>query len=174
MRFLRDALTTVLALAVGAAIIGFLFTRNGLSARTDPPAVEKAVAEHIRWLSIPSGAKKQVNPYARDPKAWVEGGMHFQDHCAVCHDENGSGKSEIGRNVYPKVPDMRLADTQDLSDGALFFIIANGVRYTAMPAWASEHTPEETWKLVSFIRKLPRLTPEELERVTAGGGQEHH
>jgi mono/diheme cytochrome c family protein len=168
MRFLRDALVTLALLAVGAAVVGFLFTRNGLSARTDPPAIEKAVAERVRWLSIPSAAKRQVNPYASNANAWVEGGKHFQDHCAICHDENGSGKSEIGRNVYPKVPDMRLGDTQGLSDGALYFIIANGVRYTAMPAWADEHTPAEIWQMVSFIRKLPKATPEDLERVMVG------
>jgi mono/diheme cytochrome c family protein len=167
MRFLRDALLTLAALAAAAALAGFLFTRNGLSARTDPPAIEKAVAQRIRWLSIPSGAKRLANPFAGSPDAWVEGGRLFQDHCAVCHEENGSGKTEIGRNVYPKAPDMRLEDTQRLSDGALYFVIANGVRYTAMPAWAAEHTPEEIWRMVSFIRKLPKATPEDLERVTA-------
>jgi mono/diheme cytochrome c family protein len=169
MRFIRDALLTVVLLAVAAAIAGFLFTRNGLSARTDPPAIEKAVAERVRWLSIPSGAKGKVNPYARNQDAWVDGGKRYQDHCAICHEENGSGKTEIGRNVYPKVPDPRLEDTQRLSDGALYFVIANGVRYTAMPAWADEQTPEEIWKMVSFIRKLPKATPEDLEKVIAPG-----
>lgn len=166
MRFLRDALLTLAALAAAGAVVGFLFTRNGLSARTDPPAIEKAVARRVRWLSIPSGANRHVNPLAAKADAWVAGGRMFQDHCAVCHEENGSGKTEIGRNVYPKVPDLRLEDTQGLSDGALYFVIANGVRYTAMPAWADEHTPEEIWKMVSFVRKLPKATPEELERTT--------
>jgi mono/diheme cytochrome c family protein len=62
---------------------------------------------------------------------------------------------------------MRQAPTQELSDGALYFVIMNGIRYTGMPAWEEEHTPEETWKLVSFIRRMPRLTPEELEKVMA-------
>lgn len=168
MRFLRDALLTFALLALGAAVVGYLFTRDGLSARTEPPAIEKAVARRIRWLSIPSDARRQANPRAHDAEAWVEGGRHFQDHCAVCHDENGSGKSEIGRNTYPKAPDLRLADTQDLSDGALYFVVANGVRYTAMPAWAGEHTPDEIWKMVTFIRKLPTISPEELEKVTGG------
>jgi hypothetical protein len=35
-----------------------------------------------------------------------------------------------------------------------------------MPAWEGEHTPAETWKLVSFIRRMPRLTPDDLEKVT--------
>ena len=90
----------------------------------------------------------------------------------MCHDENGSGRSEIGRNLYPPAPDMRTADTQELSDGALYFIIMNGIRYTGMPAWEAEHTPDDTWKLLAFLRRLPRLTPEDLEKVTGAGGHD--
>lgn len=165
MAFLRHALITILLLLVVAVVAGLLFTRNGLSARTEPPAIEAAVARRIRALSLPSGANREVNPFAKDPNAWVEGGKHFMEHCNVCHGDNGSGNSEIGRNTYPKAPDMRQAGTQELSDGALYFVIMNGVRYTAMPAWAGEHTPEETWKIVSFIRRLPKLTPEDQERI---------
>jgi hypothetical protein len=57
---------------------------------------------------------------------------------------------------------MRLRATQRLSDGELFYIIENGVRLTGMPAWATPGSEEESWKLVHFIRHLPRLAPEEL------------
>lgn len=165
MRFLLHAGITLVVLALLAGVVGFLFTRNGLSALAEPPALEAAVARRIRAIAIPSGARNQVNPYAKDGRAWLEGGRHFEDHCAICHGEDGSGKSEIGRNLYPKAPDMRAAATQDLSDGALYFIIAHGIRYTGMPGWEGEHSAEETWHLVSFIRRLPHLTPEDLQRV---------
>jgi mono/diheme cytochrome c family protein len=88
--------------------------------------------------------------------------------CAVCHANNGSGRTTIGRNIYPKAPDMRLSATQNLSDGELYYTIMNGIRLTAMPAWgapASEGQPDENnenlWRLVQFIRHLPQLTPDE-------------
>jgi hypothetical protein len=58
---------------------------------------------------------------------------------------------------------MRLPATQRLSDGELFYIIENGVRLTAMPAWGggSAHDEQESWKLVHFIRHVPQLTNEE-------------
>ena len=37
--------------------------------------------------------------------------------------------------MYPKPPDMRLAATQNLTDGELYYIIENGVRLSGMPAW---------------------------------------
>lgn len=93
---------------------------------------------------------------------------HFADHCASCHDNDGRGKTELGRSLYPKVPDMWLPETQSLSDGELFYIIENGVRLTGMPAWgsaASQDDDVESWELVHFIRRLPQLTPEEIQEM---------
>jgi mono/diheme cytochrome c family protein len=167
MLFLKHAALTLVLLAVLVGAAGFAFIRNGLSARVEPPAIEAAVARRIRSLAIPAGARSRANPYVKDGAAWIDGGRHFQEHCAVCHGDDGAGKSEIGRNLYPKAPDMRGSGTQDLSDGELFFIIRNGIRYTGMPGWEGEHTPAETWKLVSFIRRLPRLTTDDLETLQA-------
>jgi hypothetical protein len=49
----------------------------------------------------------------------------------------------------------------------LFYIIENCVRFTCMAGW-STGTPageESSWHLVHFIRHLPSLTPEEVERM---------
>ena len=72
--------------------------------------------------------------------------------------------------MYPPAPDMRQTDTQQLSDGELFFIIENGIRLTGMPAWggAADHRGEEdSWKLVRFIRHLPNLSPAEVKEMEA-------
>jgi mono/diheme cytochrome c family protein len=65
--------------------------------------------------------------------------------------------------MYPKVPDLASTQVQSRSDGALFYIIQNGIRWTGMPAWKKEHTPEDTWKLVAFIRKAPTLTEADMK-----------
>ena len=77
--------------------------------------------------------------------------------------------------MYPKVPDLRDQETQKLTDGELYYIISNGVRFTGMPAFGGEDSPEEIWKLVLFIRRLPNLSPEELkrmQRMPTGAGSE--
>jgi hypothetical protein len=74
----------------------------------------------------------------------------------------------IGRGLYPKPPDLRAAETQNLSDGRLFWIIENGVRLTGMPAFAGsavDQGTEASWKLVYFIRHLPALTTEERQEM---------
>ena len=74
-------------------------------------------------------------------EAIAEGRAHFADHCASCHANDGSGDTEMGRGLYPRAPDMRLAATQNLEDHELFYIIENGIRLTGMPAWGTGKNP---------------------------------
>ena len=64
---------------------------------------------------------------------------------------------------------MRLARTQKLSDGELYYIIENGVRLTGMPAWGTGESSGESasWMLVHFIRHLPELSEPELEAMAS-------
>jgi mono/diheme cytochrome c family protein len=151
--------------AVALLVAGIL--RGGLSARREPSAVEAFVARRLRHLAIPSGQRGRANPLPATPQAVAEGRAHFADHCAICHANDGSGDTEVGRGLYPKAPDMRRADTQSLSDGELFYIIRNGVRFTGMPAWGSDDpaSDEASWQLVHFIRHLPDLTAEEIREM---------
>lgn len=166
MRFLRDAIITLaLVTLVGGGILYMRIRDGGLSADAEPAALERAIATRLVRLSIPADAERQQNPFRDDANAWRSSFEHFQDHCAVCHGRDGRGKTDIGENLYPKVPDLAATTTQARSDGALFHIIQNGVRWTGMPAWKREHSPEDTWKLVSLIRRMPALTADELERI---------
>jgi mono/diheme cytochrome c family protein len=91
---------------------------------------------------------------------------HWADHCASCHANDGSGQTEMGKLMYPRPPDMRLAGTQGLTDGALYAVIKNGIRLTGMPAWGEPGNADlESWKLVAFIRQLPLLTPADLREM---------
>ncbi len=161
----------VLFIAIGlASVLAFRsMIRRGFSARDQPSSVEAYVARRMRQWAIPARAKKMKNPFADSAEAVMEGRAHFADHCASCHGNDGRGKTEIGRNLYPKAPDMWGKDTQSLSDGELFYIIKNGVRLTGMPAWGKETAEDDqaSWHLVSFIRHLPWITPEELDKMEA-------
>ena len=163
-------LVIAFALVGIAAVAGVsAFLSSGISARPEPSAFEAAVAGWLRAIAIPSSAKNLRNPVSPDDHVIEAGMAHWADHCALCHANNGDGQTEIGRGLYPRAPDMRLPATQELSDGTLFYIIENGVKLTGMPAWGTG-TPEGeqgSWELVHFIRQLPKLTPEQIERMEA-------
>jgi mono/diheme cytochrome c family protein len=153
------------ALVVIAGVVWI--ASRGISARAEPGRLETTVARTMRTLAIPRTYRTRPNPVTKSPEVVAEGMAHYADHCAVCHANDGSGDTEMGRGLYPKAPDMRLPPTQAMSDGELFYIIENGIRMTGMPAWSTGTAEGETstWHLVHFIRELPRLTEEQLEQM---------
>ncbi|MBN9617140.1 MAG: c-type cytochrome [Acidobacteriales bacterium] len=134
---------------------------HGFSARAKPSRTETMLATYARNTAMPSSAKQMKNPVRLSPDVLHEAMAHFADHCAVCHGNNGSGNTMFGNGMYPKPPDLRFSRTQDLTDGEIFYIIENGIRMSGMPAFGGADTADQSWKLVYFIRHLPRLTPAE-------------
>lgn len=168
------------ALIGGVSILGVLaigalvFVKgHGFSASAKPSALETAIAVGVRNLAIPDTVRDLSNPIPRALATVDAGAEHFREHCASCHADDGSGRSEMGQNLYPPVPDMRLDRTQSLTDGQLFYIIQNGVPFTGMPGWGNGNpeVDEHAWHLVRFIRQLPVMAGADADtrRVAAHG-----
>ena len=170
-----------LVIIVAVALLGLVVAtaasilHDGLSSRATPSRFEIMMARNVRHLAIPSNARLAQNPLLVSPEDLRDARLHFADHCAVCHANDGGGQTMIGSGLYPKPPDLRLPETQSLTDGELFWIIENGVRFTGMPAFSNggEHGGmQDSWKLVHFIRHLPHLSVAErieMERYNPKG-----
>jgi mono/diheme cytochrome c family protein len=155
-------LIVVVAVLLGVGFVAASILHSGMSAKATPTSLEIMMARKVRHMAIPTEARELQNPVAATPENLRAGMLHFADHCAVCHGNDGSCDTVMGSGLYPKPPDLRHAETQNLSDGELFWIIENGVRFTGMPAFSThESMPEDSWKLVLFIRHLPQLTTAE-------------
>ncbi len=174
-------------LMVGVAVVGVVVAiaasllHDGLSSRATPSKLEAAIARNAHRLAIPASARSAQNPVIASEEDLRVARLHFADHCAACHDNDGSGQTLYGKGLYPPPPDLRLPATQNLSDGELFWIIENGVRFTGMPAFATAGENNghggalDSWKLVHFIRYLPYLTAAEraeMERYNPKGPDE--
>lgn len=161
---------------VGAAIVAALvlasfavlasMMRRGFSALDEPSAFEAIVARTMRRWAVPSDLRQERNPVPLTPAVLADGRAHFADHCAGCHGNDGKGGG-MGRQMYPRTPDMTLETTQSMSDGEIFSIIENGIRLTGMPGFGSgtAESAYGSWSLVHFIRHLPKLTAEEITEM---------
>jgi hypothetical protein len=153
-------------LVVLGGILAALWLMPGFFSAKDatPPDWEIKMARFIRHMATPGHYLKMSNPVLSSPEILAEARHHFADHCATCHANDGSGKTTMGPNFYPPVPDLRDPAIQDMADGELFYVIHEGIRFTGMPAWGKGKPEEdlESWKLVLFIRHLPNITPEEI------------
>jgi mono/diheme cytochrome c family protein len=170
MRVVRSILMGLGILALVVAVLGAItsmaMVRRGFSARDEPSAIEAFIARTTRRLSMPARVKDLKNPVRPTEKVLAAARAHWADHCAICHANDGSGKTQIGQALYPRAPDMRGARTQELTDGELYSTIQNGIRLTGMPAWGGtgDHD-QESWALVALIRHLPRITEQELREM---------
>ena len=167
--FLRALLVLLAVLAALAGVLVYSVASRGLSTRTAPGRVETMLARGMRSLATPHEVRSRRNPVEPTRATMAEALTHFADHCAQCHANDGSGQTDLGRSLYPPAPDMRLAATQELSDGEIFAIIENGIRLTGMPAWGTGTADGEraSWGLVHFVRRLPSLTEEDISRMEA-------
>jgi mono/diheme cytochrome c family protein len=174
---LRNLILVILLLIV--ALIGLVavaILHSGMSARAKPSELETMLAREARHMAIPKDARNRQNPTEGSDANLRDARLHFADHCAFCHANDGSGDTMFGKGLYPKPPDLRQSQTQKLADGEIFWIIENGVRFTGMPAFGETHdSQEDSWKLVRFIRHLPQLTAEErieMERYNPKGPED--
>ena len=161
-------LAVVVVVVIAAAAWGYART-TGLSAQATPGRIEAALAATARRWAVPADYRTRQMELPRNGENLRAGLAHFADHCASCHDNNGSGQTTLGKSLFPPAPDMRAAGTQELTDGELLYVIEHGIRFTGMPAWGNG-TPEGErlgWQLVQFIRHLPELTAAEVEEMKA-------
>jgi mono/diheme cytochrome c family protein len=166
---LRAFVLLVLLVSVLGAAIAYSIASRGLSTHDEPSRAEELLARAMRRLATPNADRERTNPVQPTAEVISEALEHYANHCASCHANDGSGDTEIGRGLYPRAPDMRATDTQSLTEGELFSIIEHGIRLTGMPAWGNgtAEGERESWGLVHFVRRLPKLTEEEIARMEA-------
>jgi predicted CXXCH cytochrome family protein len=148
-----------LALLLVAAVFcvgGAFWIHRGFRARSTPTASEAYLARKIRNFAIPTSERHSKNTLDATPENLQQARELFIEHCASCHGLDGSARTQLGENLYPRVPDLRATQTQTLTDGELHYIIENGVQLTGMPAFTDLHAgpPRGAWLLVFYVRNL--------------------
>jgi mono/diheme cytochrome c family protein len=173
MRFL----TGVVVGAIGILVAGYLLATSG--------NINVAATQHGGWndtidhwldqvstRSIEKHAMPGTNPFAADPAAIPAGMSHYKENCLDCHGARSVNTAEFAKGLNPGPPMLDMQDTQKMSDGQLFWVVSNGIRATGMPAFSPTHTPEEIWKIIAFVRHLPKLTDAEVAQLKAGREEE--
>lgn len=163
MRRWITGLCAVFVLVLGVcALYAAHIVKRGFSTRTPPSGMETTMAMTMRDMAVPARYKTMKNPVAVTPEVIHEGLAHYADHCAVCHANDGSGDSMLGKGMYPRPPNLAGKETQSMSDGEIYYPIEYGIRLSGMPAFGEGGDNDvESWKLVGFIRHLPQLTTAE-------------
>ncbi len=149
------ALKHKLMLGLISAMLGAWL--QGCTADKPPSREGAALANAAKDVAIPLEAGGKKNPLPETDEVVSQGQEVFLGTCAQCHGADGRGETDVGRNMGPPAMNLSSPHVQHWSDAELFWIIQNGVRLTGMPSWKSTISENDTWKLVGFVRHLPRL-----------------
>lgn len=132
--------------------------------------------EETRENSIKIAAQNIEVPDLSDPELLLTGGIDYEYMCSSCHLKPGQSESDISLGLYPAPPNLAVSDdshkghehgdeTQTAQKS--FWVIKHGIKASGMPAWGKTHDNERIWAMVAFINRLPDLTPEQYQILTA-------
>lgn len=169
------AFVIVFAVIIGG-FVAYLYSGSfNVAATSDNPGLVDWIVVTARRNSIQARVDDvKVPDNLSDQKMIAAGAEHYAEMCAVCHLAPGQDESETRAGLNPRPPRLpRIA--QYIEPNEAFWIIKNGIRMTAMPAWGPTHTDEQMWQIVAFMKALPGMTPEQYQALTGGaGGMEEH
>ena len=100
---------------------------------------------------VPADQASKPNPVKPTAEGIERAKKVFAVDCALCHGEDGSGKSDLASSMNLKLKDFRDPDTlKKRTDGEIYYIILNGAG--TMPAEGNRAKPDDLWNLVVYLR----------------------
>ncbi len=111
-------------------------------------------------------------PPLNDPNMVREGAGHYQEYCVGCHGAPGVEPGEISEGLWPEAP--KLADeVLPWTPTQAFWLVKNGIKFTAMPAWGPSHSDPQLWTIVAFLERVHTMSPSEYRSllIQAGGDE---
>jgi mono/diheme cytochrome c family protein len=150
-------LIVLFLLIVAAFLIGvYSGAYNIAMTNHDNPAMNRLL-DTAMTKSVQNHAKGIAVPPLTDPVLIRSGFRHYDQMCVECHGAPGVRHEELAEGLWPDAPD--LAKTAgDWKPAELYWIIRNGIKFTAMPAWGPTHQDNALWAITAFVQKLPTIT----------------
>jgi mono/diheme cytochrome c family protein len=108
----------------------------------------------VRKFPSPPSADTIKNPLKGKPETLVDGKKTYVRFCVTCHGEKGKGDGLAAAALNKPPADHTSTFVQKQTDGALFWIIAQG--NNPMPKYRRVLTDAQTWAVVNYIRTLAK------------------
>lgn len=159
-----------------ATAIGYIYSgRYSVAADVPHNRLTYWLLETLRERSVEAASHSIEVPDLNSPDLLLAGGPDYNEMCAGCHLKPGKMESDMSLGLYPAPPNLSLASGEhdhsgEDSDGInreRFWVIKHGIKASGMPAWGKTHDDQRIWAMVAFLQKLPELTEEQYQILTA-------
>jgi len=142
--------------------------------------ITEKIIEWVRESSIEARAKNLEVPSLDGEELLLKGAEHYNAMCTTCHLAPGLEPTELSIGLYPQAPIFH--QREPVNDQArkleharaYFWVIKNGLKMTAMPAWGLSHDDDDIWAMVAFVLKISNMTPEQYENFISSAKDKAH
>jgi mono/diheme cytochrome c family protein len=155
------------AAMAAVALVGLAVIETGaFDARASTPHDPlTAWATHTTMIHSVEHGAASVRPPARFGGDEVREGFRLYDRdCVGCHGAPGLARDGWANGLNPSPPYLVDAP-RHWTRAQLYWVVRNGVKMTAMPAWSTVHTDPELWDLVAFLEAQPYLSSAQYQRM---------
>lgn len=165
-----------LAVAAGVAVVagvGFIYSGYYPMGADEPHNdLTHWALETLRERSIARASNDILVPTdLNSSERLLAGGADYNDMCAACHLKPGVTQSDFTLGLYPEPANLsQIATLQNDAERLArqrFWIIKHGIKASGMPAWGPGHDDERIWSMVAFLQRLPELSPQQYQILTA-------
>ena len=126
------------------------------AAPAQPPAEALAPVQTV----TPAPAAPVKNPVKPTAESQAKAKSLYQIDCALCHGDNGNGKTDVAASMNLTLNDWTDPKTlAGMEDWELFNIIRNGKGANMPPEGEGRAKDAEVWNLVIYIRSFSKPQP---------------
>ena len=151
----------VAALVVIALIVFGAVKTGRVPARADAPPIpgERWAARTALNATIAREAPQPPYPYTQTDADIEAGAKLYVQNCAVCHGTANSTPNAIARGLGVRPPQFNKNDVMDDPEGATYWRIEHGIRFTGMPSYSPALDEKSIWQLTYFMKRTPDHLP---------------
>jgi len=177
---MKAILKTILGFMLVATIAAGYVMSTGvynIAANEKHWLITEKLIEWMRNNSVAARAKVLDVPIMKEAEYLATGAIHYDAMCTVCHLSPEQEPTELAQGLYPQAPVFyqrkSLAETDAIETQAktYFWIIKNGIKMTAMPAWGLTHDDETIWAMTFFVQRLGNMSADQYRNLISKYGE---
>ncbi len=146
-------LVVVAGAVVAAAYMGFA----PMAADSKPSSLEAGLAMKAVHAISERQMGGRKDPHPTTDANLMAGLDVYRQNCITCHGAADGKASNIAAGFYVPSPQFATDGAEDDPEGATYWKIRHGIRFSAMPAFAHALGDEQIWQVAMFLKHMDAL-----------------
>jgi mono/diheme cytochrome c family protein len=165
--FLAGFVACIVLGIAGAVAYSYSGLHDIAAANPDNQAVDWLV-HNTYQRSLARAASAITVPDKLDtPETVKMGAKLYGDECIYCHGAPGEDPTALAKGLNPPAPILLAARRQNPLNET-FWVVKNGVKMTAMPAWGKSYDDQHIWAVAAFLSQKRGISADDYKALVGG------